>query len=88
MKEEVSLHNFEIRMSETCKNCRQKFDSGIWLAPQFDNEKVLLFCSAKCEKRYIQMKLQRIKNKYPDYYKKIMKSSKDRKHDAFWIKGK
>jgi len=61
-------------MSEKCKICGNEFSSGIWLAPQFPNEKVLLFCSEKCKKEYIISKLQRIKVNYPKYYEKIMKS--------------
>lgn len=37
-------------MSETCKTCKKKFDSGIWIAPQFADERVLLFCSEKCKR--------------------------------------
>ncbi len=29
-------------MSEKCKSCKREFDSEIWLAPQFKDEKVLL----------------------------------------------
>jgi len=43
-----------MRISEKCKTCREKFDSGIWLAPQFADEKVLLFCSDKCKKEYLK----------------------------------
>lgn len=63
-------------MSETCKTCKKDFDSGIWLAPQFADEKVLLFCSEKCKKEYLKMKLERIKSGYPKYYEKLSKSSK------------
>ncbi len=66
-------------MSEVCKTCKGKFDSGIWLSPQFRDEKILLFCSKKCKGEYIDMKLRRIKEEYPGYYDKLMKSSKDRK---------
>jgi len=66
-------------MTETCKSCRKKFDSGIWLASQFAGEGVLLFCSEKCKKEYLKMKLRRIKTQYPNYYNKIMKSSKNGK---------
>src|SRR3989344_6892922 len=62
------------KMSETCKTCKKEFDSGIWLAPQFADEKVLLFCSEKCKNEYLGMKLQRIKGNYPKYYDKIKKS--------------
>ena len=83
-------------MSETCKTCRKKFDSGIWMSPQFKDERVLLFCSNKCKNQYLKMKLERIKVNYPKYYDKIMKSSKKKgiynfnlkeadKHE-WWIK--
>ena len=58
-------------MTEICKTCRKEFNFGIWMSPQFENEKVLLFCSEKCKNEYIDMKLTRIKVNYPDYYKKI-----------------
>jgi len=61
-------------MTETCKTCKKEFSSGIWMSPQFIDEKVLLFCSDKCKKEYIQTKLERIKISYPDYYNKIMKN--------------
>lgn len=61
-------------MSEICKTCRKEFDSGIWMTPQFKDEKVLLFCSNKCKNEYIKMKLRRIKANYPKYYDKIMKN--------------
>lgn len=64
-------------MSPICKNCHEKFDSGIWMSPQFKDERVLLFCSDKCKKEYIKMKLQRIKVNYPKYYDRLMKSSKE-----------
>ena len=66
-------------MSETCKTCKKKFDSGIWVASQFADEGVLLFCSEECKKEYLKMKLRRIKTQYPNYYNKIMKSSKNGK---------
>jgi ribosomal protein L24E len=58
-------------MSEKCKNCEKEFDSGIWLAPQFNDEKVLLFCSDKCKKIYLKRKLRGIKDEYPKYYERI-----------------
>ncbi len=61
-------------MSEICKTCRKGFDSGIWIAPQFREERALLFCSEKCKKKYIKMKLKRIKFNYPKYYNKIVNS--------------
>jgi len=63
-------------MSETCKTCKKDFDSGIWLVPQFADEKVLLFCSEKCKKEYLKMKLERVKSEYPNYYEKLKKSKK------------
>lgn len=68
-------------MSEVCKTCRKRFNSGIWMSPQFNDEKVLLFCSEKCKKKYIKMKLRRIKWNYPEYYKKIMGKENGEK---FW----
>ena len=62
-------------MSESCKTCRKEFDSGIWISPQFKDEKVLLFCSDKCKNEYIKMKLNRIKMKYPKYYDKLIKTN-------------
>ena len=73
-------------MSETCKNCRKEFDYGIWLCPQFASEKVLLFCSEKCKNKYLKMKLERIKVNYPNFYEKIMKSSKEWKDGVFWLR--
>ena len=61
-------------MTETCKTCKKEFSSGIWMSPQFIDEKVLLFCSDKCKIGYIQTKLKRIKVNYPNYYDKIMKN--------------
>lgn len=66
-------------MSEICKTCREKFDFGIWMSPQFKDERVLLFCSDKCKNEYIKAKLERIRVNYPRYYKKIMNSLKNRK---------
>ena len=68
-------------MSEKCKSCGKEFNSGIWLAPQFSNEKVLLFCSDKCKNEYVKLKLNRIKDNYPGFYDKIMKSLKEGKRD-------
>jgi len=61
-------------MSEKCKVCKEKFNSGIWLTPQFKEEKVFLFCSDKCKNKYIKEKLERIKMKYPNYYNKLLKT--------------
>ncbi|MFH1276732.1 MAG: hypothetical protein ABIH82_06490 [Candidatus Woesearchaeota archaeon] len=63
-------------MSETCKTCKEQFDSGVWKAPQFNNEKVLLFCTEKCRNKYLNMKLERIKVEYPGYYQKLLKKKK------------
>ncbi|MEA3248345.1 MAG: hypothetical protein U9Q73_01430 [Nanoarchaeota archaeon] len=38
------------------------------MAPQFADEKVLLFCSEKCKREYLKMKLKRIRTEYPRYY--------------------
>ena len=46
-------------MAEKCKTCCKEIDSGIWLAPQFADEKVLLFCCEKCKKEYKKKKLGR-----------------------------
>ncbi|RLE47734.1 hypothetical protein DRJ25_01675 [Candidatus Woesearchaeota archaeon] len=64
---------------ERCVMCKRECQSGVWLAPQFDNEKVLLFCSEECKNKYIQKKLERIKMNYPSFYEKV----KDK--GAFWI---
>ncbi|MEK6859462.1 MAG: hypothetical protein AABX54_01475 [Nanoarchaeota archaeon] len=71
-------------MTEACKTCKGEFDSGIWLAPQFSDEKVLLFCSEKCKEEYIKQKLGRIKSGYPGYYKKIMKHKEKTGKVDFW----
>jgi len=70
-------------MNEHCKICKKECSEGIWLSPQFSNEKVLLFCSEKCKQKYILAKLERIKVNYPVYYEKLKKS---KKLGAFWIK--
>ncbi len=75
-----------MKMSEICKTCEKGFDSGIWISPQFRDEKVLLFCSNKCKNEYLKMKLERIKTEYPEYYDKIMKSSRNVGENPFWIK--
>ena len=61
---------------EKCKSCHKEYSSGIWLSPQFKNEKVLLFCSAECQDKYLEMELERIKVNYPAYYEKLTKSKK------------
>ena len=66
-------------MGEVCKTPKKKFDSGIWITPQFRDGEVLLFCSRKYKKEYLKKKPGRIKTEYPNYYDKIMKSSKNRK---------
>lgn len=63
-------------MLEKCKTCKKEIESGIWLSPQFADEKTLLFCSEKCKKDYLKDKLNKIKSSYPDYYKKIIKYKK------------
>lgn len=68
-------------MTNPCKNCKKNFSSGLWLSPQFVEEGVLLFCSGKCKKEYLQMKLVRIKAEYPEYYNKIVKSANSAKLD-------
>jgi len=61
-------------LNEKCKTCHKEVKSGIWMASQFADEKVLLFCSEKCKIKYIKRKLGRIKTEYPKYYEKIIKS--------------
>lgn len=61
-------------LNEECKTCKKEVKFGIWISPQFADEKVLLFCSDKCKIKYIKRKLRRIKTEYPKYYKKITKS--------------
>ncbi len=63
-------------MKIKCKICKNEFKSGIWLAPEFVDEKVLLFCSEKCKDEYIKAKLNRIKSSYPDYYQKLITEKK------------
>ncbi|MCF7860961.1 hypothetical protein K9M79_01855 [Candidatus Woesearchaeota archaeon] len=65
---------------EHCKVCKKDCQSGIWLSPQFANEKTLLFCSDDCKEKYIQNKLERIKTNYPSFYEKVKNKG------AFWIK--
>ena len=67
----IKVSVWERKMSEICKTCRNKFDSGIWISPQFKDEKVLLFCSEKCKDKYLKMKLERIKVDYHQYYDRI-----------------
>jgi len=67
-------------MAETCKTCKNKFESGVFLSPQFSDEKVLLFCSDKCQDKYIKAKLERIKVSYPKYYYKLIKLSKSKEN--------
>ena len=43
-------------MAETCKFCKKDLNSGIWLSPQFTDEKVLLFCSEECKEEYLKKK--------------------------------
>ncbi len=62
-------------MNETCKTCKKVFDLGICMSPQFNDEKVLLFCSEKCRLEYLKYKLQHIKSSYPKYYDKLVNSS-------------
>lgn len=63
-------------MSETCKNCKKEIDSGIFMSPQFKEEKVLSFCSEKCKEEYLRSKLESLKSSYPKYYEKIIKDPK------------
>ena len=71
-------------MGEKCKQCRERFNSGIWLTPDFENEKNLLFCSEKCRNAYIKGKLERIKVNYHGYYEKLLR--KKGKNTIFsWI---
>jgi len=59
---------------EKCRFCEKEIEDGIWMSPQFKDEKVLLFCSEKCKKEYLNMKLNRIKIEYPKYYDKLLRS--------------
>ena len=59
-------------MSKKCRNCEKEFDSGIWISPEFKDEKVLLFCSEKCKKEYLKRKLEIIRVEYPKHYEKII----------------
>jgi ribosomal protein L24E len=65
---------------ETCKFCKKKCQTGIWVAPKFSNEKTLLFCSKKCKEEYVNDKLERIKVNYPKFYEKVKNKG------IFWIK--
>jgi ribosomal protein L24E len=58
-------------MKNSCRFCKKEYCSGIWLSPQFADEKVLLFCSEKCKENYLKKKLERIRAEYPNYYEKI-----------------
>mgnify|MGYP001577977874 CR=1 FL=1 len=60
-------------MNEKFKTCKKEISSGIWISPQFVDEKVLLFCSDACKEEYVKRKLERIKIEYLRYYEKIMK---------------
>ena len=68
-------------MGETCKTCKKQVNEGIWLSPQFSDEKVLLFCSNQCKLEHIKDKLNRIKGNYPTFYDNIIKSIKENKKD-------
>ena len=67
-----------MKMTEMCKTCKKKVDSGIFISSQFYDEKVLLFCSDECKEKYIKAKIERIKVGYPKYYDKIMKFQKEK----------
>lgn len=64
-------------MANICKTCKKQTPQGIWLSPQFADEKALLFCSDKCKNEYMKSKLERIKSSYPKYYDKLMKNPKE-----------
>lgn len=68
----------KVKMTETCKNCKNTFYSGIWMSPQFSDEKVLLFCSEKCRDEYIKIRLNRIKIEYPKYYRRLSKDGEEK----------
>jgi len=77
-----------LRMAEKCKTCHKEFNSGIWISPQFADERVLLFCSETCKKEYKRKKLQHIKSSYPGYYKKLVESLKNGKSiNPFFTRG-
>ncbi len=63
----------EIGIKKKCKNCKDEVDSKVWISPQFVDENVLLFYCDKCKKKYLENKLERIKEGYPDYYNKLVK---------------
>ncbi len=65
-------------MGEICKTCHGEFDSGIWISPQFKDEKALLFCSEKCRNEYLRMKIRRIKAEYPKYYEKLARNGEEK----------
>lgn len=60
---------------ESCKFCKEKCQSGIWLSPQFANEKTLLFCSKECQEKYIKEKFEKIKVNYPSFYENVKDKS-------------
>ena len=68
-------------MAERCKTCGKDFEEGIWLSPQFRDEKVLLFCTEKCKKEYLKSKLNRIKGNYPEFYNRLVACIKAGKKD-------
>ena len=70
----------EAAVSEKCRLCHKECFTGIWLSPQFKDEKVLLFCSVLCKDKYVSMKLERIRINYPKF------SDKVKNRGAFWIK--
>src|SRR3989339_712928 len=70
-------------MSEKCITCKREFKSGIWLSPQFADEKVLLFCSEKCKKEYLKIKLERIETEYPQYYEKYISDAEQKAHACY-----
>jgi hypothetical protein len=57
-------------ISKKCKFCCKECTLGIWISPQFIDEKVLLFCSVTCKDKYISTKLDKIKINYPKFYEK------------------
>lgn len=71
-EEEKAWKNLK-SITQSCKTCKKICSKGLWLSPQFIEEKVLLFCSEKCMSEWKTIKLQRVKTNYPEYYSNIIK---------------
>jgi hypothetical protein len=64
-------------MTNNCKFCDKEIVRGIFVSPQFPNEKTWLFCNETCKRKFLKMKIKRINLEYPKYFEKI-KSGKDK----------